>query len=218
MEIFNPNDMERNQEEMQMEQHILKKLKDKFGYDFLVRRIQNRYGMGDFENVLAICSMKDDENMYFSVVYNVINKQIVDDNFFVKCTSHELEKYILEELQNANKQAVVRIDIFGKRHLEKKYSVEELSELYKNNNFLSTIIIKDKISEHEIEKIFKNINKKYKNIFLKSLIYTISKEDFKEFYQKVCTLPEISETIIQEYTVNDMYIRKIYNNEVIKIK
>ena len=167
MEIFNPNDMERNQEEMQIEQHILKKLKDKFGYDFLVRRIQNRYGMGDFENVLAICSMKDDENMYFSVVYNVINKQIVDDNFFVKCTSHELEKYILEELQNANKQAVVRIDIFGKRHLEKKYSVEELSELYKNNNFLSTIIIKDKISEHEIEKIFKNINKKYKNIFLK---------------------------------------------------
>lgn len=218
MEISNYNNIEKSLAYNEIEQQILKKLKYNFGYDFLVRRIENRYGMGDFENVIAICSLKNDDNMLFTVIYDIINEKIVEDNFFVKCTSYELEKYILSELKDANKEAIVKIEIFGKRELEKIYSVQEFSEIYKNNNFLATIIIKDKISKYELEKVFTNINKKYKNIFLKTLIYTIPNENFDEFSQKVYLLPEISETFIKEYSINNMYIRKIHNNEIIKIK
>lgn len=218
MEILNSNNIEKSLTYTEIAQQILRKLKDKFGHEFLVRKIENRYGMGDFENVIAICSLKNDEDILFTVIYNVISEKLVDDDFFVKCTSHELEKYILSELKDANKEAIVKTEIFGKRELEKIYSVQEFSEMYKNNNFLSTIIIKDKISECELEQIFTNINKRYQNIFLKTLIYTISKENFDDFSQKVHSLPEISETLIKEYSINNMYIRKIYNNEIIKIK
>ena len=197
---------------------IITKLNQKYNKDFLIRSINNRYGMGDFENVIAICSPKDNENILFNVIYNMLDEKIVDENFWIKDTSNELDEYVLKQFRNIGKNAIVKTEVFGIKMLEHKYSVQEFSNSFNNSNFLSTIIVDGAISNNELDEIFNNVKNEFKNIFLKTLIYTIPKEKFDDFYKKTCLLTEISETIIKEYSTNDLYIRKIYNNEIIKIK
>lgn len=218
METSNSKDKENNLSDIEICNKIMKRLEENYKQKFIIKTFAKRYGMGDFENCTATCSPKEDENIIFSVMYDMINEKIVEDDFFLKSTSYELGKYILKELQNKGKEAIVKVKIFGKRILEKRYSVQEFSEKYGNKNFLATIIIKDKISEEELENIFIKINNNFKNLFLKTLIYTINKEEFNDCYEKSLNLPDINSTFIEDYKVNNDYIIKIYENKIIKIK
>lgn len=129
----------------------------------------------------------------------------------------ELEEYIVSEFKKENIESIAKISIFGKKKLDQKYSVEEFSNEYVNNNFLVTIIIKGKVSEEKISHIYETIKDSYSNIFLKSIIYVISKENFDKLLEKSKNIPKLSETVIKEYGVEKTYIIKIQNNEVIKI-
>ena len=204
--------------ELEIGKQIAKKLEETYNKKFKIIKIGTRYGQGDFDNCIAICSPEENNNMAFNVIYNKNKKKIIDDDFFAKSICFELEKYILNEFKNVNKDAVVKIEIFGKRKLEKKYSVQEFSEKYKNNNFLATIIIKGDISKELLDNVFKNINSSYKNIFLKTLIYIIPEEEFEDCYTRSKDLPELSIAFTKSYNIKNKYLMQINNNKIINIE
>ena len=140
---------------------IITKLNQKYNKDFLIRSINNRYGMGDFENVIAICSPKDNENILFNVIYNMLDEKIVDENFWIKDTSNELDEYVLKQFRNIGKNAIVKTEVFGIKMLEHKYSVQEFSNSFNNSNFLTTIIVYVAITKIHLDIIYNNVKKTY---------------------------------------------------------
>ena len=177
-----------------------------------------QYGIGDFDNIRVICSPENNNEINFEITYNMVNEKIVDDEYYIKSTSNELENFIIKNLNDSQKEAIVKVEIFGKRSLEKKYSVEEFISEYSSCNFLATIVIKENISEDELNNVFQNLKNRYKNLYLKTLIYTVKQENFDILYKQTKDFPSISQTLIEENKPNNMHIIKIFNNEIIKIK
>ena len=215
MEEFDTNKIGKSLEDIEIGKQIKAKLEEKYNNKFIVKKIANRYGIGDYESEVAICRSEDENNVLFTVNYNMVKEEIVNDDFYLKKLCNELERYIAANISN---DAIVRINIFGKNKLEKECSISEFSNEFPENNFLATIIIKDEISLDEIKKAFININSNYNNLFLKTLIYTISEDEFSKCTKKLEDIPEISQTFIKELSINNNYIIKIHENKIVDIK
>ena len=204
--------------DLEIGKQIIKKLEEIYNEKFTVLKIAKKYAEGDFDHSVAICSPANNKNIMFNVLYDMVEEKIAEDDFFIKCTCFELEEYIVNAFKNNNIEVIVKVEIFGKKGLERKYSVQEFTENYEKNNFLATIIVKDNISQIELEDVFKNINDFYKNIYLKTLIYVIQNDEYEKCYNRAKNLTNLSMSFIRDYNVKNEYIMKIYNNEIIKVK
>lgn len=218
MEISNSNSMQKSLVDVNMGEKIVKQLAEKYNEKFIIKKMARQYGVGDFNNIKAICSLENNNKMNFEITYSMINETIEDDEYYIKSTSYELEDFIIKNLNDIQKEAIAKVEIFGKRSLEKKYSVEEFTSEYSSCNFLATIVIKENISEDELNNVFENLKNRYKNLYLKTLIYIVKQENFDVLYNETKDFPNISQTQIEENCPNNMYIIKLYNNEIIKIK
>jgi len=206
MEISNSNSVQKSLVDVNMGEKIVKQLAEKYNEKFIIKKMARQYGVGDFDNIKAICSPENNNKINFEITYNMINEKIEDDEYFIKNTCYELEDFIIKNLNDIKKEAIVKVEIFGKRNLEKKYSVEEFTSEYSSCNFLATIVIKGSISEDELNNVFKNLKNRYKNLYLKTLIYTFGKESFDVLYNETKDFPKISQTQIKEKSPNNMYI------------
>lgn len=196
---------------------VVLSLNEKFKEDFFIKKITNKFGMGYFDYITCVCSPMNNEKMCFTVIYDFIKDKIIEEDYYIRYMCFELEEYIVSEFKKEDIESIAKLSIFGKKKLDKKYSVEEFSNEYENNNFLATIIIKEKVAKEKIFHLYETIKDSYSNIFLKSIVYVISKENFYKLLEKTKNIPKLSETVIKEYGVEKTYIIKIQNNEVIEI-
>lgn len=217
MENSYMNYIEKNFSYLKIEEQIKEKLTEKYNEKFCIKKIGDRYGIGDFDNVNAACCPENNKNVIFELTYNMIKEEILEDNFYAKTICYELSSYITNELNKIKKDSFIKSYIFGKFSLDKIYSIQEFTEKYGDYNFFTNIIIKDKISEEELNNVFKNIKNSFQNIYLKTLIYTIPENEFNNCIKMAENLPEINETFINDFSVKNRYIIKIENNEIIKI-
>lgn len=195
---------------------IISKLQEKYKKEFIVKRIGNRYGIRDNEWVTTYCCPKDNESLNFSAMVNREKTQF-KDNYRIRSVSYELEKNISEQFKKNNIEVIVRTEIIGKNELSEFISVQDFINKYKGTNFLTYIIIKDIVMDEDLLKVYDYLNDKYKNIYFKSLIYMIDKEDFAECYETVKTLPLVTNSIIQKYSIKDKSSIKIREGQIEKL-
>lgn len=197
---------------------IVQKLEEKYNEKFLVKMIGNRYGMGTFNEATAYCCPANCEKMIFTVTFDMVKEVLLSDDFFIKTTCYELEKNILNEFQKKKIDAFSKVEIFGKNTLDKIYSVQEFTDKYYQNNFLAIIVVKDDISEKKLNDIFSNIKNKFNNIYLKTLIYIMENSDFDKCHKLSETVPNLTTSFIEHYSIKYMNVVKVYKDEIIKIK
>ncbi len=194
------------------------KLYEKYQTEFKVMRIGNRYGTGNFNETTAYCSPKDNSNLVFEVLIDVVEEKIVFDSYYLKMLCYELENAFYEELTKNKINAYIKTTIIGKNVFDKKYNINEFTDNYKNSNFLMTIIIENSFFEKDLLIIYENIRNRFSNIYLKSLVFYLDKDDYIDLKEKSLHLVDIPLNLIEEYKIRKRKIIQIHDNSIVKIK
>ena len=143
---------------------------------------------------------------------------LIEDDYALRKLAYEIENNIEIEFNNENIKTLVRCEIIKKNSLDNFLTVEEFILQYPNASFLANIIYDDDISLEIVEKVFSKINIKYPNIYLKSIIYALKKEDFNKCYETIETLPFITKAILEKYDIQNEYIMRMYQGNIEKLK
>ena len=193
------------------------KLHEKYGKEFVVKMIGNRYGMDSNDTVTTFCSPQDNEKLLFTAILNK-EQTILKDDYILRSIKFELEESIEKLFKENNVDVLVRIETIGINRLEEKMTVQECIDKFKNFNFLAYVVIKGVASKEVLQDVYKILRKKYKNIYLKNLIYMLEEEDFDECFETIKSSPVISIAFIEQYVIKDEAIIKIVDDEVFVIK
>ena len=193
------------------------KLHEKYGKEFVVKMIGNRYGMDSNDTVTTFCSPQDNEKLLFTAILNK-EQTILKDDYILRSIKFELEESIEKLFKENNVDVLVRIETIGINRLEEKMTVQEFIDKFKNFNFLAYVVIKGVASKEVLQDVYKILRKKYKNIYLKNLIYMLEEEDFDECFETIKSSPVISIAFIEQYVIKDEAIIKIVDDEVFVIK
>ncbi len=189
---------------------VEEKLKEKYNTSFVVKKIGNRYGTGKYDEATLFCSPSHDKNMVFTVTYNMVNKFIVSDDYYIKTSCAELEKQIDKNLKNS----VTKVELFGKNISSKAYSIREIIDEYPNCKYIITTVSNEKIDVNVFNEILNNIKNTYNGISAKVLLYVASKDDFAEIQKEAEMVPELSEAYIEKHNVSKQYIIDIKDNNI----
>lgn len=189
-------------------------LQEKYKKAFLATRIGNRYNGENDDCVTIYCSPIDEKELIFTVKLNK-NQIEFEDDYMIKKVSYELEKYIKDEFEQNEIKSIVKSEIIGKNSLKEFISINDFINKYNNTNFLIYIVVNNIISEEKLNIIYKNINKKYNKIYLKSFIYCV--ENYDDCYENLKSLPNTTNSIIEKYNVKNKCIMKIFDGEVKKV-
>ena len=193
------------------------KLHEKYGKEFVVKMIGNRYGMDSNDTVTTFCSPQDNEKLLFTAILNK-EQTILKDDYILRSIKFELEESIEKVFKENNVDVLVRIETIGINRLEEKMTVQECIDKFENFNFLAYVVIKGVASKEVLQDVYKILRKKYKNIYLKNLIYMLEEEDFDECFETIKSSPVISIAFIEQYVIKDEAIIKIVDDEVFVIK
>ena len=193
------------------------KLHEKYGKEFVVKMIGNRYGMDSNDTVTTFCSPQDNEKLLFTAILNK-EQTILKDDYILRSIKFELEESIEKVFKENNVDVLVRIETIGINRLEEKMTVQECIDKFENFNFLAYVVIKGVASKEVLQDVYKILRKKYKNIYLKNLIYMLEEEDFDECFETIKSSPVISIAFIEQYVIKDEAIIKIIDDKVFVIK
>lgn len=196
---------------------IIKKLYEKYQVEFVVKMIGNRYGTNTNDTVTTFCYPKDNERLIFTTILNR-EQTILEDDYMLRSVTFELEESIKKEFEKNNIDAFAKIEIIGKNTLDEFLTVQEFIDKFDNFNFLAYIVSKNKTSNEVLNNVYKNLENKYPNIYLKSLIYMLEENGFCECLEIAQVRPIITETIIRNYSVIDEAIMKIVDKQIFRIK
>lgn len=193
------------------------KLHEKYGEEFVVKMIGNRYGMDSNDTVTTFCSPKDNDRLLFTAILNK-EQTILKDDYIFRSMKFELEECIEKLFEEKNFDVIVRIETIGINKFDEKLTVQEFIDKFNNFNFLAYIITKNIVSKEILKEIYENLRNKYNNIYLKSLIYMLEEEDFYECFETIKSSPVISIAFIEQYVIKDEIIMNIVNDKVFIIK
>ena len=193
------------------------KLYEKYGKEFIVKMIGNRYGMDSNDTVTTFCSPKDNDRLLFTAILNK-EQTILKDDYIFRSMKFELEECIEKLFEEKNFDVIVRIETIGINKFDEKLTVQEFIDKFNNFNFLAYIITKDVVSKEILKEIYESLRNKYNNIYLKSLIYMLEEEDFYECFETIKSSPVISIAFIEQYVIKDEIIMNIVNEKVFIIK
>ena len=177
---------------------IIKNLENKYKEKFKVLRIGNRYGTDKFGETVAYCSLEE-KDIIFEVLYDMSKEEIKYDDYYIKKMCYELEEILRE---NIEVKSIIKTEIIGKSKIDSEYTITEFFEKYKNSNLLTTIVIENKITNKKLMKAYEKIKEKFENIYLKTLVFVLDKEDFQKLEEKAKTLTSLSLTMIEKYYSN----------------
>lgn len=197
--------------EKEIADKVLKILNDKYLCEFEVLKIGNLSG-DNFNNVTLICALKDNLNIVFEAQFDRKNEIITYDDFYIKNMCYDLE---LDFKKAFKTDIVIKTDLIGINKITEKYSIKEFIEKNNRCNFLSIIVVNSFNIDKNYYKVYEKIKNKYNNIYLKTIVYKINKNDFKEFKEKAKTLDTISLSMVENYLVENKYYIQIHNDEVI---
>ena len=193
------------------------KLYEKYGKEFIVKMIGNRYGMDSNDTETTFCSPKDNDRLLFTAILNK-EQTILKDDYIFRSMKFELEECIEKLFEEKNFDVIVRIETIGINKFDEKLTVQEFIDKFNNFNFLAYIITKDVVSKEILKEIYESLRNKYNNIYLKSLIYMLEEEDFYECFETIKSSPVISIAFIEQYVIKDEIIMNIVNEKVFIIK
>ena len=196
---------------------IQNKLQEKYKKEFKIKKIGNRYGTYTNDTVTTYCCPRDDENMLFTAKLNK-EKTVLEDDYLLRKVSYELEENIKKEFRQNNIEVIVKNKIIGKNQLEELLSVQEFIDKNRGSNFLAYIISSKKISNETLKNIYEKLEQQYKGIHLKTLIYLINEEQYKECCETIKQSPTITETTIEKFVILEENIIKIQDGKIYKIK
>lgn len=196
---------------------IVRKLYERYQVEFVVKMIGNRYGTNSNDTVTAFCYPKDNESLIFTAILNR-EQTILEDDYMLRYVTFELEESIKKEFEKNNVDAFAKVEIIGKNKLDEFLTVQEFIDKFDNFNFLAYIVSKNKVSNEVLNNVYKNLENKYSNIYLKSLIYMLEESGFDKCLEISQVRPTITETIIRNYSVIDEAIMKIVDKQIFRIK
>ena len=190
---------------------IVNILNHKYGKEFQVLRIGERFGTDVNDEATVICTIKNYNNFLFKVVYNMVTGKIVEDNFFIRCTCYYVEKEINKLLNDVD--SIVRVEINKKNSLNGIYKVEDFLEEYLNQKYVATLVVKNsnrKLNQVSQE-LLNRINEKYRGIKLAIISYEMKDEDFEKFIVNTRYMDHFSMEYIENYQYNEKHMAKIEN-------
>lgn len=208
---FNSNIQEEDLIENKIVERVLKLLSEKYLCEYEVLKIGNLSG-DNFNNVSLICALKDNLNIVFEAEFDRKNEIITYDNFYIKSMCFELESSIKKAF---NTDVIIKTDIIGINKIDKRYSISEFIEKNNGCNFLSIIVVNSYNIDKNYYKAYEKIKNKYKNIYLKTIVYNLNKDDFKELKVKSKTIDALSLSMVEKYLVENKYYIQIQDDEVI---
>lgn len=193
-----------------------KKLQEKYKIEFKVKKIGNRYGTYTNDTVTTYCYPKDDENMVFTAKLNK-EQTVLEDDYLLRRISYEIEETIKKEFQESNIEIIATTRIIGKSNLSEEIPVQEFIDKYKGTNFLTYIISSQEILNETLKNVYEKLENKYKDIYLKTLIYIIDEKGFENCKEAIKQSPTITQTTIEEQTIKKEFIIKIQEGKIYKI-
>ena len=214
--LYDLPDLEINNYEMGV--LVKKQLKEKYSQEFLVKCLGERYGTDKFDELTAYCSPEEKNDFVFTVKFDMVNEQIIDDDYFIRKNCFELEESIQNIFKQNNIESLSKVEVFGKNKIDCQMAVEDFIKTYPETNYLAIIIIKDNELNNSVEEIFESIAQIFNGIHLKTIIYSVDKDDFNIFIEKSKILPSISTTFIEKYNIKKQYYITIKENRIIRIK
>ena len=189
-------------------------LKAKYGEDFEVLRIGNRYGGESFEMVDAYCSPSSDKDIVFTMKADLNGERTFEeDDYYLKVVSSEIDKEITSSLKKRNIKSFCRTEIIKKNKLNSKLNIYEFIDNFPGASFLSVILIDGSISKKVIKEVFTEIKNLNDNINLCSIIYQVT-NDYEEMEKELITLPYVPRTYVEEKGKFEICYFQIENNEV----
>lgn len=197
---------------------ILERLEKKYNKKFYIKCIGERYGTDKFDEVTAYCSPIEDEKFVFTVRFDMINEQIIEDDYYIRNNCYELEKNIEKILEENEIELINKVEIFGKNQIDEDMTVNEFSEKYTNANYISIIVINNEKFNGDLEKGFEYVRDKYNKIYLKTIIYIVDGKDYEILSQESKIVPYFSTTTIEKYNIKEQHNISIHQGRVIKIK
>ena len=196
---------------------ISEKLKNKYNEEFGVKMLGNRYGTASDDYVLAYCFPKSCENLLFTSMLSK-DESILEDDYYLKKISYKLQSDFEANFKKEELDVVSKIKIIGINKLENNVTIEQFIEANKNYNFLAKFICTKEIDEEILKNIYSNIENEYKSINLKSVVFSMSENDFNQFKSLSEKIPDVTESIIEKYNAKQEKIIKISDGNVIIIK
>ena len=197
--------------EKEIVEKVLKLLGEKYLCEFKVLKIGNLSG-DNFNNVTLICALKNNLDVVFEVEFDKRNEIITYDNFYIKSVCFELESNIKKYF---NTDVIIKTDVIGINKIDKNYTINEFIEKHSGCNFLSIIVVNSYNIDKNYYKAYEKIKNKYKNIYLKTIVYNLNKDDFKELKVKSKTIDALSLSMVEKYLVENKYYIQIQDDEVI---
>ena len=194
---------------------IVNILNQKYGKEFQVVRIGDRYGTGITDEVTAICTIPHFNNFLFKVIYNMVTEKIVYDNFLIRCTCYYLEKEINVFLENVD--SIVRVEISKKNSLDGIYNVNEFLEKYSSQKYVATLVISEGDIESLSQELLEKINEKFNGIRLVLFAYEIGDTEYKKFISNTQYMDHFSTEYIDNYKYKNNIVLKLEDNSILKM-
>lgn len=195
---------------------ITEKLKDKYNEEFCIKMIGNRYGTVTNDFVCAYCFPKNNEKVLFNAKLNK-EQTILEDDYYLKKLSCKLQENFEDNFKKIDADIIAKIKIIGLNKLEEDINLEKFVENFRDVNFLTKIVCTKNISKEALKDVYSNIEKNYKNINLKSVVYSIDDSDFNKLKTLSEKLPELTDSIIQKYNVKEEKLIKISDGNIVII-
>ncbi len=195
---------------------ITEKLKDKYNEEFCVKMLGNRYGTATNDFVCAYCFPKNNEKVLFNAKLNK-EQTILEDDYYLKKVSYMLQDTFEDKFKEIDIDIIAKIKIIGLNELEEDINLEKFIENFRDTDFLTKIVCTENISEDVLKDVYSNIERNYKNINLKSAVYSVDNNDFKELKVLSEKLPELTDSIIQKYNVKEEKLIKISDGNIVII-
>lgn len=186
---------------------VVRILEEKYNKNFEVVKIGERYGMGFYDEVTALCTVTGHYECIFKIIYNMVDEKIIYDNFLIRYTCYYVEKEINRLLREIN--SIVRVELLKKNKFDRIYKTLEFLEKFKDECFIATLIIEHKNS-NDIEMLLKELNGIYNGIKIKIVVYEMSGEECERFYNDSKNLDYFALNYVENYK----YVsRRIYSLE-----
>lgn len=196
---------------------VKNKLKEKYQEEFIVKKIGNRYGTSTDDNVKTYCCPKNNKELIFTATLNK-EQTILEDGYPIRGVAFQLEEYIKNKFKDKEIDVIVKCDIIGKNKLNEFLSLQQFIEQFKGVSFLTYIISKNVIEEDILRDVYNEIEEKYKDIYLKTIIYMLNEDGFKKCDIIASDSPTITDSIIEKYIIMDEKIIKIFEGKIYRIK
>ncbi len=187
---------------------IIKILKEKYGREFEIVKIGERYGTEITNEVTVLCTVKNFHECIFRATYNMVDEKLVYDNFLIRCTCFFVEKEINKILRNVN--SIVRVEIATKNALDNVYKTSKFLEKYKDEFFIATLIVEKHESNNFIE-FLNELNSTYNNIKLKLLVYEMLPDEFSMFYEASKNMDYFPMSYVEDFKAKSKQIFKMEN-------